>query len=132
MTILLTILELGTIKICERKMRYLIFGCLIFIGISCKEKRPAGILSKPEMVIAIKSVYLNEERINRSGLKWDSAQVVLERIQEKSFEKIGISDSTFKNSLNYYVERPAELDEIYSAVIDSLNLMEQRMSLPDL
>lgn len=101
------------------------------IGFSCKEKLPPGILTKPEMVMALKSLYLNEERINRAGLKWDSAQVVLERIQTKSFEKLGIEDSTFKKSLNYYVEHPADLDEIYGAVIDSLNLMEQKLSLPE-
>ncbi len=112
-------------------MRYVSVLCLFFLALSCGKKRPEGIMSKADMIVALKSVYLNEEKINRAGLKWDSAQVVLDRIQQKSFEKMGIQDSTFKKSLAYYTERPAELDEIYSAVIDSLNLLEQRMSLPE-
>ena len=115
-------------------MRYLsvlVFLLIGFIGFSCGEKLPPGILTKPEMVVALKSLYLNEERVNRASLKWDSAQVVLERIQTKSFENLGIEDSTFKKSLNYYIEHPGDLDEIYGAVIDSLNLIEQKLSLPE-
>jgi hypothetical protein len=40
---------------------------------------------------------------------------------------VGIPDSVFIESYNYYAAHPVELEKIYSVVVDSLNLREQKL-----
>jgi hypothetical protein len=97
--------------------------------ISCKkgdEKPPAGILSRPQMVSLLTEIYIAEEKVNRLSLRRDSAEVVFKLMEGKVFDKTGISDSVFTASLDYYVDHPKEFELIYTALVDSLQLKEQR------
>ena len=47
-------------------------------------------------------------------------------MENKVFEKAAISDSLFRKSFDYYMERPREMELIYTALVDSLQLKEQR------
>jgi hypothetical protein len=99
------------------------------VAFSCKkndEKPPAGILSKPQMVNVLTEIYIAEEKVNRLGVRRDSAEVVFKLMEGKVFDKTGISDSVFAASLDYYVDRPKEFELIYTALVDSLQLKEQR------
>jgi hypothetical protein len=94
---------------------------------SCqKEKEPAGILSKEEMVRVMTEVYFLEERVTRMNLSPDSARNVFEIVSGRISEKTGIEDSVFRASFDYYMDRPKEMELIYSALVDSLQLKEQR------
>ncbi|HEX5172248.1 MAG TPA: DUF4296 domain-containing protein [Cyclobacteriaceae bacterium] len=106
------------------------FICLL-IGSSCmREKHPKDVLSKDEMVKVLSELYITEEKVNRLSLNRDSATLVFNYLNDKIFEKLGTTDSTFKHSMDYYMERPEEIEKIYAALIDSLNLKEQRLSIP--
>ena len=112
-------------------MRYLFISTIIMgVLLACGDGgRPKGVLSRKEMVHALCEVYLNEEKTNRINLQRDSALQVFDKLQQKTFEQLGITDSVFKKSLNYYWSRPDEMEQVFGIVIDSLNLREQRMSL---
>jgi hypothetical protein len=90
-----------------------------------KDNRP--VLTRPQMVKALKEIYLAEQKINRLSLPRDSAEVEFQRFKEIIFENIDVSDSAFKRSFNYYMDRPKEMEMIYTALVDSLSLMEQRV-----
>jgi hypothetical protein len=90
-----------------------------------KDRRPAGILSKEQMTRVLCEVYINEEKVTRLNLRRDSAEAVAEIFDVKAFEKLQTSDSVFRLSFNYYMDRPAEMEQIYTAVVDSLQLREQ-------
>ena len=96
---------------------------------SCSEgdKETQPILTKPEMVAALTEIYISEQKVNRLGIPRDSAEREFERFKQVIFKKIGISDSIFKRSFDYYMDRPAEMEEIYTALVDSLSLREQRL-----
>lgn len=96
---------------------------------SKKEQAPEGILGKEEMVKTIQEVLLAEEKVNRLRLSTDSAKKVFTALREKIFEKTGVPDSVFNNSMNYYMDHPKELEQIYTALVDSLNLKEQKASV---
>lgn len=96
---------------------------------SKKEKTPEGILDKEEMAKTIQEVLLAEEKVNRLRLSTDSSKKVFTAIRGKIFEKTGVSDSVFNNSMNYYMDHPKELEQIYTALVDSLNLKEQKASV---
>ncbi|HLT75361.1 MAG TPA: DUF4296 domain-containing protein [Ohtaekwangia sp.] len=99
---------------------------LIFLVACSREKRPEGILSRQDMVRVLTELYLTEEKIQRLGVRHDSSIKVFEKIKPKVFEKTQVTDSVFHRSMRYYMDRPKELEAIYSVLVDSLNLMEQR------
>lgn len=106
--------------------------CLImslFVLACANEKKPARLLSEAEMTRVIIEIYLNEEKINRMNLRRDSAEKVFSLAQPIIFERIGVNDTLFRESLNYYAANPVALEKIYAVVVDSLNLMEQRLTV---
>ena len=105
---------------------------LFLICISCGEgdKDTQPILSRAQMVKALTEIYLAEQKVNRLGLPRDSATAEFDRFKHVIFKKVGVSDSIFKRSFNYYMDRPVEMEKIYSTLVDSLSLMEQRLDAP--
>jgi hypothetical protein len=110
---------------------FLVTGLLVLVpacGDADKETQP--ILTHREMVKALTEIYISEQKVNRLGLPRDSAQREFEKFSKVVFKKIGISDSLFKRSFDYYMDRPKEMEQIYTALVDSLSLMEQRLDVP--
>jgi hypothetical protein len=108
--------------------RYLIF--LLLVLFSCNRmETPQGILTEEEMVQHLTEMYVLEGKIHRLSLSSDSGLEVFTRMNRRLAEKTGIPDSVFRRSLQYYALHPVELDRIYGALVDSLNLKEQRSSL---
>jgi hypothetical protein len=90
------------------------------------DQKPASVLSQDEMVKALEEIYVTEEKISRLSLSPDSAKQLFNKLEGRIFEKLGVPDSVFRESLNYYTDHPAEMEKIYSALVDSLQLREQR------
>ena len=93
---------------------------------SCAESPPEWILSRAEMVEVMEELYIAEEKVNNLALSRDSARQVSEVMTAKIFESVALSDSVFKKSFDYYMERPREMELIYTALVDTLQLREQR------
>jgi hypothetical protein len=110
-----------------RLFAIVLLGAFLF-GCSRASERPDGILSDREMVKVLMEIYINEEKVNRLSLRQDSALVVFSEFESRAFQKLGVTDSVFQKSLDYYFSRPQELHVIYSAVVDSLQLREQRVT----
>jgi hypothetical protein len=109
-----------------------IFSILMILA-SCKEKKSSqDILSPAEMVKVLGELYITEEKVNKLSIARDSSVKALDYLDDKVFEKYATTDTLFKRSLNYYLERPEEIEKIYATLIDSLNLREQRLSIPEL
>lgn len=72
-------------------------------------------------------VYIDEEKINGLNLRRDSAEKIFELAKPYIFERLGVADSVFQDSYTYYAAHPQQLEKIYSVVVDSLNLREQKM-----
>lgn len=99
----------------------------MLLGNACDQaERDPSILSHEQMVKVLTEVYLTEQKVNRFGLARDSAEHEFERFKKVAFEKTAVSDSVFRKSFDYYMDRPKEMELIYTALVDSLSLMEQR------
>lgn len=110
----------------------MVVGLVFMTLFSCKEKeKPQDILPPAEMVKILGDLYITEEMVNKLGVDRDSSTKAFDYLDNKIFEKYGTADTLFKRSLNYYLERPDEIEKIYSTLIDSLNLREQRLSIPE-
>jgi hypothetical protein len=79
------------------------------------------------MVTVMSELYITEQKISSLGIKRDSLEQIAEVMKHKVFAKVGISDSLFRMSMNYYMDHPQELELIYTSLVDSLNLREQRI-----
>lgn len=113
-------------------MRVFVIIGLVLIGCSDKQARPKEVLSTEQMVEMYSEMYLAEEKVNRLSLPRDSAEKIFKIIEKKVFEKTKIDDSVFRLSINYYMNHPKEMEQIYTAVVDSLNLREQRTTVKNL
>jgi hypothetical protein len=102
---------------------------LSIVCTSCgdNDKTDNDILTREQMVKALTEIYLAEQKINRLGLPRDSAEREFDRFRQLVFEKTDLSDSVFKRSFDHYMDRPKEMEIIFTAVVDSLSLMEQRI-----
>jgi hypothetical protein len=106
---------------------FLLLPALLGLLVSCnKSARPEGILSQADMVKTLTEVYVAEEKVNRLGLVRDSGEKVFDSLRVRIFRNMPYPDSVFKRSLNYYTDRPKEMQDIYTALVDSLQLREQR------
>ena len=94
-----------------------------------KERVPPGILKRGEMVKVLTEIYVTEEKVNRLALGSDSSAIVFEKLKEQVFQKMGTEDSILKQSMKYYNDHPKAMELIYTALVDSLNLREQRESV---
>jgi hypothetical protein len=112
-----------TVKSCFVVACWLFLIALFACG---KENTPAGILPKEKMVQVLTEIYIAEEKLNRMGLPRDTAQKRFEAVEDKIYEKTGVTDSLFKTSYDYYMNRPSEMELIYTALVDSMQLLEQR------
>lgn len=98
----------------------LLFGC-------GSQEKPKGLLSQDEMVSLMVDVYLAEARISTTGIPRDSATKLFEPYENALIAKRGITDSILQANYAYYLQKPDELEKILDAVIDTLNLREQRL-----
>ena len=101
---------------------------MIIFGLSCCKKKqvPEGILTRDEMVAVMSDLYITEQKISTLGVKRDSLNQMFDVMKEKVFAAQGITDSVFRKSMDYYMDRPLEMETIYTSLVDSLNLREQR------
>ncbi len=113
----------------KRYIHYFIFFIFLTGLASCggKNKVSEGILSQPEMVSTLMEVYLAEQKIIALNLTSDSAKILFKKLNAKALESIHVQDSVLQKSLEYYQAHPKALEEIYSALVDTLNLREQRL-----
>jgi hypothetical protein len=103
---------------------------VVLASFSCvKESRPPeGVLTTDQMVEVMTDLYISEQKFSTLGIARDSMRQVFDLMEGRIFKNLNTTDSVFQYSLDYYMNRPRTLEMIYTALVDSLNLREQRMS----
>ena len=79
------------------------------------------------MVAVMSELYITEQKVSSMGLRRDSLEQIADVMKDKIFAKVGIADSVFRKSMDYYMDHPMEMELIYTSLVDSLNLREQRI-----
>lgn len=94
--------------------------------ISCKEESiPKGVLSIDEMAAILIDVHLAEGKIDVLRLYGDTAKLVFNHFEKQIFEKHQVDRDSYKKSFAYHLDNVNTLDQIYSRVVDSLNVRKQ-------
>jgi hypothetical protein len=118
----------GVLKL-KGTINFFCIGFVVFFCCTSGGRKPDHILGQDEMVKALSDIYLTEEKISSLSLTTDSATQVFYLMEDRIFENLQISDSIFRESLKYYMDHPSEMEKIYGALVDSLQLLEQRTNL---
>ncbi len=112
-----------------RKIVLFVLAGSITLLTSCGgDERPKGVLSEKQMVNVMTELYLSEEKVNKLAIPYDSIKELFPLFSERAFRKAGVSDTVFRKSLDYYMSQPQKLENIYTILVDSLNLKAQRAS----
>ena len=93
--------------------------------LGCKRNPPEGVLTEQQMVKILSEIYLAEEKANQGIHSYDSIKKVFPQFGAVILQRAGVSDSDFRNSMEYYIANPKKLETIYAAVVDSLQLQSQ-------
>lgn len=102
--------------------------CVLLLA--CREERQRHVLPHEKMVHVLGEIYIQEEKVKSLSLKPDSADRLLNRMKQRLLDSLHIPDTVLRQSLDYYWDNPEEMDKIYAALVDSLNLREQALSIP--
>jgi len=100
---------------------------ILFFAAGCQRgKTTSGILTKQEYAEYLVNVYVAEAKLNTLAITPDSAMMLFQPFEQSLLEKYGKSDSVIQRTYQYYLGHPEQLEQVYTAVIDTLNLMEQK------
>lgn len=99
---------------------------LVVVSGCQQEKRPAGVLDKQEYAAYLVNVYVAEAKLNTYAITPDSAMKLFQPFEQSLQQKFGESDSTILKTYEWYLAHPEEFEKVYTAVIDTLNLLEQK------
>lgn len=108
-------------------MKKILFIGLLFMGFSCVNKPapPEGIMSQQEMVDFLIDIHIIEAKVSMSRIPYDSVKLFFDEVEDSLYRKHHVTDSIYKKSYQYYLEKIDLMEEIYSAVVDSLSLRER-------
>ena len=81
-------------------------------------------LSEDKMVEVLIDIHLTEGITSAMPVAYDSSKVLYNLLEKDVFLKHDVSDSVFTQSMLYYLQDPAEMEQIYSRVVDSLVVRE--------
>jgi hypothetical protein len=99
---------------------------LIAILSGCKNDRPPGVLSREQYAALLIEVYLTEAKFSQLPITSDSTMRLYLAHEPELLKKFGLNDSTLAVTYEYYTNHPKELEMVYTAVVDTLSLREQK------
>lgn len=118
------------IDICAYFAVVIRLSVLVLLGTTaltaCRKSKPDTILSESDMVRVLLEMHLADEKISRAYIPYDSISKISPLIRERVLQRVGIADSVYQKSMEYYMSHPEKLDKIYGILVDSLSLREQR------
>jgi len=90
---------------------------------------PAPLLPKEKMVSLLVQLHLLEARVESSRLSPDSARALFQTQKTALLWKNDVSekDSLLQRSYRYYAVNQKDMDEIYKAVVDSLERRKAKL-----
>lgn len=105
---------------------------LVYLLASCSsgDALPEGVLTEDRMVSILLDIHVAEAKVTDLRVRRDSAMKIFKGYEGWILEQHDVTDSTYRRSLSYYLTDNKKMELIYEAVVDSLNLLEQKYSSP--
>lgn len=114
--------------------RLLYAGVLTALTLACSPTpdalpAPADLLPPKQLVSLLADLHVAENRAQRSARAADTVQAMYLRAEADIYRQRHLTRAQFDQSYAYYATRPAELEEIYAALIDTLAMREVRVKV---
>jgi hypothetical protein len=107
-------------------MHRLILFFLLLTACIRDEKPPQHVLTKEQMIDILVDIHLAEAKANRISLRsYDSIQAYYKKLERDVYQKHQVDSVVYRKSFAYYMDHIKHMDEIYAAVVDSLNVKEK-------
>ena len=107
------------------KKIFLIFIAIVVWGCVHKDKPSEAIMTKEQMVSFLIDLHIMEAKINTTRFPSDSIKSIFPEIEKELFKEHNITDTLYFRSYQYYLSNMFDMEEIYTAVVDSLSLRER-------
>ena len=104
---------------------FLILLIAMLAGCKSEESSNNEIMSKEQMISFLIDLHIIEAKITNVKVPPDSVKVFFPQIEDSLYKKHNVSDSLYMKSYKYYLDHVHEMEEIYTAVVDSLSLRER-------
>jgi len=89
------------------------------------EEIPKDILSIDQMTAILIDVHIAEGKIMELKQQPDTALIILRHFEDEIFTKYNLSREEYEKSFRYHLNNIKSLQEIYSRVVDSLNVRKE-------
>lgn len=105
--------------------KYFLFLAISIFSLSCRDiektqSAPENLLTKEQMINIMTELHMAEAKTSTARLPSDSAHMLFLHLQERVMLKYNTDTAQYNSSYKWYAENVKQMDEIYSAVVDSL------------
>jgi len=118
------------LKHLQQSMIKNLLSCLLALLVlfSCQQEeaieKPKGLVSEEKMISFLIDMHMAEAKVSYAKVKdRDSLEIIFRNYEQALFEKHQIQDSAYYRSYEYYLSDMEKMNEIYSAVVDSLSVL---------
>jgi hypothetical protein len=77
------------------------------------------------MIDFLIDLHIIEAKLSLSHIPNDSVKLFFDEVEDSLYRKHQITDSIYKKSYQFYLENIDLMEEIYSAVVDSMSVRER-------
>ncbi len=107
-------------------MKSLSLLLLLVLGLmACNQQdksRPASIIPQEKMVVILADIHQTEGIISTKEYSKDSSLLLFTELENQLLAKHGVSKKEFKESYNWYTSHVEAYKELYTIVVDTLNV----------
>jgi hypothetical protein len=107
-------------------MKWLSLLLLFVLGLTAcnskEESRPADIIPREKMVSIIADIHMAEGIISAREYTKDSSLLLFTELENQMLTKYGVTQKEFRDSYNWYTSHVEEYKELYTIVVDTLNV----------
>ena len=122
-------MKLTLIKLKSKKL--FLVGMLTAFSCISPVKIPEDVLPKAKMVLILTEIHISESKVSQLALRsQDSMAVLQRRFEQDIFRQFQTDSVTYNRSFRFYLNNPTYLEEIYTAIVDTLTAREKKISGP--
>lgn len=107
-------------------MKKIFWILIILTVVSCRKEDnlPEGYMDEVEMIAMLIDLHTAQAQIQNLKLQPDSAAFLFNVFERQIMAERNSKDSIFYESYSWYLDRPEQMLNIYTAVVDTLSLRE--------
>ena len=123
----------AAVKFLRCRCRGLLLPPLLLAVSACQRPddppQPADLLPKERMITLLADLHVLESQVENSRLSPDSSRALYREQQKGLLWSREVTDSAFQRSYRFYGVHGKDLNDIYTAVIDTLTAREKKLAL---